>query len=850
MPMIARILAIILGTNNARQLRKIQPIVDKINGFEPAISALSDESLAQKTVEFKERLAKGETLDDILPEAFAVVREASKRTIGQRHYDVQLIGGVVLHQGKISEMKTGEGKTLTATLALYLNALAGKGATLVTVNDYLARRDSEWMTPIYSFLGLTVGCLQNTMHDHERKEQYARDVLYATNNELGFDYLRDNMKFRLEDYVQRELSYAIVDEVDSILIDEARTPLIISGSSGESSQLYQTADKVVRRLAKGEDYEVDEKQRSVQLTESGNDKVEKALGVPNLYAVESLNLLHHINQALRAHSLFKRDVDYVVKDGEVLIVDEFTGRILPGRRYSDGLHQALEAKEGVEIEKETQTLAAITLQNYFRLYKKLGGMTGTAATEAEEFYRTYNLDVVSVPTNKKMIRDDKQDLIFLTKNAKYKAIVADVKERHKKGQPVLIGTIAIETSELISDVLTANGVPHDVLNAKHHQREAEIVEYAGQTGRVTIATNMAGRGTDIKLSPESVTAGGLYILGTERHESRRIDNQLRGRSGRQGDPGESRFYISLEDDLIRIYQGEQLKKNMERFGMKEDEIIESSMVSKTIERVQERVEKQNFDIRKHLLEYDDVLNQQRIVVYRIRRDVLEGNENITELVRDMVLKTIEDTVARHVPSRAIAAEQIQAIIHELAAITSIKPAEFEAKKFNIANRETFEQDLSAFILEKYEQYRQRQNKEVIHNAEKWLMLETIDQAWKQHMLNLDHLKEGINLRSYSQKNPLIEYKREAFAMFQEVMQDIQRMTVHHIFHLNTERFDQNELEKKRERELDQINLLAGHGSVDEAEKAQPQARAEHIGRNDPCPCGSGKKYKKCHGEGK
>ena len=491
--MIARILAMILGTNNARQLRKIQPIVDEINALEPGISALSDESLAHKTVELKERLAKGETLDDVLPQAFAVVREASKRKIGQRHYDVQLIGGIVLHQGKISEMKTGEGKTLTATLALYLNALSGKGATLVTVNDYLARRDSEWMTPIFTFLGLTVGCLQNHMGDQERKKQYECDILYATNNELGFDYLRDNMKFRLEDYVQRELSYAIVDEVDSILIDEARTPLIISGSSGESSQLYAIADKVVRRLVKGEDFEVDEKQRSVQLTESGNDKVEKALNVPNLYAVESLNLLHHVNQALRAHSLFKRDVDYVVKDGEVLIVDEFTGRILPGRRYSDGLHQALEAKENVEIEKETQTLAAITLQNYFRLYKKLAGMTGTAATEAEEFYRTYNLDVVSVPTNKKMIREDKPDLIFLTKNAKYKSIVTDVKERHQKGQPVLIGTIAIETSELISDVLTANGVPHDVLNAKHHQREAEIVEHAGEFGRVTIATNMAGR---------------------------------------------------------------------------------------------------------------------------------------------------------------------------------------------------------------------------------------------------------------------------------------------------------------------------------------------------------------------
>ena len=850
--MIARILAIILGTNNARQLRKIQPLVEEINAFEPAISALNDESLAAKTGEFKQRLAQGESLDSILPEAFAVVREAGKRQLGQRHYDVQLIGGIVLHQGRISEMKTGEGKTLTATLALYLNALTGKGATLVTVNDYLARRDSEWMSPIFTSLGLTVGCLQNHMQDQERKKQYECDVLYATNNELGFDYLRDNMKFRLEDYVQRELSYAIVDEVDSILIDEARTPLIISGSSGESSQMYVIADKVVRRLVKIEDYEVDEKQRSVQLTESGNDKVEKALNVPNLYAVESLNLLHHINQALRAHSLFKLDVDYVVKEDQVLIVDEFTGRILPGRRYSDGLHQALEAKENVQIERETQTLAAITLQNYFRLYKKLAGMTGTAATEAEEFYRTYQLDVVSIPTHKKMIRDDKQDLIFLTKNAKYKAIVADVKERHKKGQPILIGTIAIETSELISDVLTANGIPHDVLNAKHHEREAEIVAHAGEYGHVTIATNMAGRGTDIKLAADSIQAGGLYILGTERHESRRIDNQLRGRSGRQGDPGESRFYISLEDELIRIYAGEQLKKNMERFGMKEDEIIESSFISRTIERVQERVEKQNFDVRKHLLEYDDVLNQQRIVVYRIRRDVLEGEEQIFELVRDMILKTVEDIVARYCQTRSINAEQISAIGAELATLTGLKPTDFESAQLATDNRDDYQRDLGNLVLEKYSHYRKRQNQDIIKNAEKWLMLETIDQAWKQHMLNLDHLKEGINLRSYSQKNPLIEYKREAFAMFQEVMQDIQRMVVHHIFHLNTERFDQHELEKKRERELDQINLLSGHNTSegDHSGHAHDQARAEHIGRNDPCSCGSGKKYKKCHGIGK
>lgn len=847
--MIARILAIILGTNNARQLRKILPIVAQINDFEPAISGLSDEALAHKTIEFKQRLAKGKTLDDLLPEAFAVVREASKRRIGQRHYDVQLIGGIVLHQGKISEMKTGEGKTLTATLSLYLNALTGQVATLVTVNDYLAKRDSEWMAQIFTSLGLTVGCLQNHMEDSDRKKQYECDILYATNNELGFDYLRDNMKFRLEDYVQRELAYAIVDEVDSILIDEARTPLIISGASGESSQLYQICDKVVRRLEKNTDYEVDEKQRSVQLTESGNDKCEKALNIPNLYAVESLNILHHVNQALRAHTLFKRDVDYVVREGEVLIVDEFTGRILPGRRYSDGLHQALEAKENVDIEKETQTLAAITLQNYFRLYKKLAGMTGTAQTESEEFYRTYSLEVISIPTNKPMIRLDKPDLIFLTQSAKFKAIVQDVKERHQKGQPVLIGTIAIETSELLSDVLTASSIPHDVLNAKHHQREAEIVEHAGEFGKVTIATNMAGRGTDIKLTPDSVQAGGLYILGTERHESRRIDNQLRGRSGRQGDPGESRFYISLEDELIRVYSGGNLKKNMERFGMKEDEIIESPFISKRIEEVQERVEKQNFDVRKHLLEYDDVLNQQRIVIYKIRREMLEGENNVYELVQDMISQTVEDVVARNIATRVITVEEKQAIFNELAQLVGLKTIDFENAKLADKNREELEVSLIKFVLEKYAAHRERQNQEVIKNAEKWLMLETIDQAWKQHMLNLDHLKEGINLRSYSQKNPLIEYKREAFEMFQEVMQDIRRITVHHIFHVNTQHFDSHELEKKREREMDEINMLSGHNS--EEGGGQPQAvREDTTGRNEPCPCGSGKKFKKCHGEGK
>lgn len=850
--MITQILAKIMGTNNARQLRRIQPIVDKINAFEPAISSLSDEALAHKTTEFREQLSKGKTLDDILPEAFAVVRETSKRVMGQRHYDVQLIGGIVLHQGKISEMKTGEGKTLTATLPLYLNALTGKGAHLVTVNDYLARRDAEWMSPIYNFLKLEVAVLQNNMHDAERKKAYAADILYATNNELGFDYLRDNMKFRLADYVQREMPYAIVDEVDSILIDEARTPLIISGAADKSSRLYVDANQVVKHFKKDEDFVVDEKERSAQFTDQAIDKIEKAFNISNLYAIEHLPLLHHVTQALRANTLYRRDVDYVVKDKEVLIVDEFTGRILPGRRYSDGLHQALEAKEGVEIEQESQTLASITLQNYFRLYKKLAGMTGTALTEAEEFYKIYKLDVISVPTNKEMIRDDKADLIFLSKNAKYKAIVDDVKARYEKGQPVLIGTIAIETSELLSAILTANGVKHEVLNAKQHEREAEIVEKAGQPGHITIATNMAGRGTDIKLMSTSREAGGLYILGTERHESRRIDNQLRGRSGRQGDPGESRFYISLEDDLIRVFAGDTLKKKMEFFGMKEDEIIESPFVSKTIERAQEKVEKHNFEIRRHLLEYDDVLNQQRKVIYDYRRSILEGENEIFELVRDLIASAVADLIAYHCPKNTVSAAEYEQVIDAAHKISGLTIEEVRAAGLNTSSTELLKQDLTNFLIEQYALFREQQDAKIIQDAEKWLMLEIIDQAWKQHMLNLDHLKEGIGLRGWGQKTPLIEYKKEAFAMFQDMMEFVRRDIVHHIFHLKLERFNQHELERKRQRELDQLSMIAGPENGGNAlssskEKAAVQ-QARHDdkqGRNEPCSCGSGKKYKKC-----
>lgn len=842
--MIAGIFAKIFGTANARQLRKLQPMVNRINELEPLISALDDTQLAAKTNEFREQLANGKSLDSLLCEAFAVVREAAKRRLGQRHFDVQLMGGIVLHQGKISEMKTGEGKTLVATLPLYLNALTGKGVHLITVNDYLARRDAEWMGAIYQALGLTVGALQNSMNDIERQKIYGCDILYATNSEVGFDYLRDNMKFRLQDYVQRELSYAIIDEVDSILIDEARTPLIISGSSDESSRLYTDVDRVVGRLKKAADYEVDEKDRAVHLTESGVDKIELAFGIANLYAAEHINILHHVEQALKANALFKRDVDYVVKEGQVLIVDEFTGRILPGRRYSDGLHQALEAKEGVEVEKETQTLAAITIQNYFRMYKKLAGMTGTAATEAEEFHRIYKLEVVSIPTNKPMIRRDEPDLIFLTKNAKYRAIVNDIKERYEKGQPVLIGTIAIETSEYLSTVLSSSGIPHEVLNAKQHAREAEIVMHAGEPRRVTIATNMAGRGTDIKLTPESLQAGGLYILGTERHESRRIDNQLRGRSGRQGDPGESRFYLSLEDDLIRIFGGDGMKRKMEFLGMTEDEVIESKFISKNIAAAQEKVEKRNFDARKHLLEYDDVLNQQRVVIYSYRREVLEGAQHIEALMNELITQAIQDAVDRFVPKRTVMREQREQLDAFLANMTGIEKSAITAVSSSAQSSDALKNSCIDLILEKYDLYRTQQNPEQRKEAEKWVMLETIDQAWKQHMLNLDHLREGIGLRGWGQKTPLIEYKREAFDMFREMMQQIRADIVFALFHVQVERFDQAEIEQRREKELEQLNFVSG----DTSSQAPVQRTSEKVGRNDPCPCGSGKKYKKCCGQ--
>jgi len=848
--MISRILAKIFGTQNERELKRLQPLIQYINEFEPAIRALSDDELKHKTAEFRERLARGQTLDDLLPEAFAVAREAGMRTLGMRHFDVQLIGGIVLHQGKISEMKTGEGKTFMATLPLYLNGLEGKGAHLITVNDYLARRDAEWMSPLYRFLGLEVGIIQNHLGDEGRKKAYGADITYGTNNEYGFDYLRDNMKFDLEDYVQRELNFAIVDEVDSILIDEARTPLIISGASEKGSKLYQVADQAVRRLSAG-DYELDEKERSVNLTEAGTDRIEQLLNLENLYAPENIMALHHVTQALRAHVLFKRDIDYVVsEEDEVLIVDEFTGRILPGRRYSDGLHQALEAKEGVRVERENQTLATITLQNYFRLYNKLAGMTGTAETEAGEFHKIYKLGVIVIPTNKPMVRQDGADIIFLSRDDKYAAVIEDIKDCHKRGQPVLVGTISIEASEYLSHLLTREGIPHNVLNAKQHEREAEIVIEAGERGKVTIATNMAGRGTDIKLGEGVREVGGLRIIGTERHESRRIDNQLRGRSGRQGDPGSSKFYISLEDDLMRIFGGPKLKTTMERLGMKPGESIEHRMVTRSIEKAQEKVELHNFDIRKHLLEYDDVLNQQRMVVYRYRREILEGADQTKELIREMIGEVLQGIFAVYCKGSVCDNEAVIQIIESIAKLTGLPKELLEKPEFlQERNSSVLETAMTEFLVYEYDQFRATVDPETVEQAEKWTLLETVDQAWKIHLLNIDEIKEGIGLRGYGQKNPLIEYKKESFAIFEDMMNQIKWDIVSRIFRMRPDDFSSSaiqHIEHAREKELDAIQI-GGDGSED-ADAKTVKRTAPKVGRNDPCSCGSGKKYKHCCGK--
>jgi preprotein translocase subunit SecA len=892
--MLEKTLTKVFGSSHERQVKKMQPLVAAINDLEPRIRALSDDELRALTSEFKERLDQGASLDDILVDVFAAVREAAWRTVKMRHFDVQLMGGMVLHSGSIAEMKTGEGKTLVATLPVYLNALTGKGVHVVTVNDYLAGRDAEWMGSIYRFMGLSVGVIQNNMADADRRSAYAADITHGTNNEFGFDYLRDNMKFDLGSMVQRGHHYAIVDEVDSILIDEARTPLIISGPSEESVDKYYRIDRFIPRLQRGEEIEegdhkyttgdflVDEKAHTVTLTEEGVAKVEKLAGVDNLYDLENMDLLHGVNQGLRAHHLFRRDVDYLLKDGQVVIVDEFTGRMMPGRRWSDGLHQAVEAKEGVRIERENQTLATITFQNYFRMYDKLGGMTGTADTEATEFAQIYELDVSVIPTNKPMVRDDRGDQVYRTAREKWNAVVDDIAHCHEIGQPVLVGTISIESSEMLSKKLKPKGIPHVVLNAKHHDKEATIVAQAGRKGAVTIATNMAGRGTDIVLggNPEGLArseinpaedaeaygealdryreicitereevlqAGGLHILGTERHESRRIDNQLRGRSGRQGDPGSSRFYLSLEDDLMRIFGSDRVQGLLGRLGLEEGEPIEAKMVTRAIERAQKQVEGRNFEVRKHLLEYDDIMNKQREAIYELRKDILEGREGreylerISEDVVDYVLET-------HCSEKLDPRDwNLTEVSTDFLAYFDINASELDRPLDELGLDELREHLLGA-VRQKYSDKVERLSDELMSAMERDVMLRVVDHSWKDHLLALDHLKEGIGLRGYGQRNPLQEYKRESFELFQSMKERIEDTIIKTLFRL--EPASEEEIaERRRARAAAAANRFR-MGPPAAASAPGPQTvvrKGEKVGRNDPCPCGSGKKYKKCHG---
>ena len=837
--MFGKIVKAVFGTKNDRDLKPLHPLVEKINSLEPKMQALSDEQLAALTPEFQQRLAGGQSLDDILPEVFAAVREAGVRTLGQRHYDVQLIGGMVLHQGKIAEMKTGEGKTLSATLPVYLNALTGRGVHVVTVNDYLAKRDAEWMGQIYRFMGLTVGCIVHGLDDAQRKEQYNCDVTYGTNNEFGFDYLRDNMKFSPGDLVQRDYYFAIVDEVDSILIDEARTPLIISGPGEKSSQLYIQIDRLIPRLKREDDYTVDEKSRTAALSDEGVARCEQLLKVDNLYDPKYIDLLHHINQALKAHTLFKRDVDYIVKDGEVVIVDEFTGRLMPGRRFSEGLHQALEAKENVKVASENQTLATITFQNYFRMYEKLAGMTGTADTEAAEFSKIYNLEVVVIPTHKPMVRKDHGDQIYRTEREKFDAVVDEIKERHKKGQPVLVGTISIDNSEKLSKLLKRKGVQHTVLNAKHHAKEAEIVSQAGQPGAVTISTNMAGRGTDIVLGQGVPELGGLHIIGTERHESRRIDNQLRGRSGRQGDSGSSRFYVSLEDDLMRLFGSERISGIMSKLGMEEGEPIEHGLITKAIENAQRKVEGRNFEIREGLLKYDDVLNKQREVIYAQRKQALTG-DGVHQAVLDMIEEMAHDIAERNAGDNVPAdARDPQSLSQEMEFVFGFRPAiDGDPAKWNAG-------ELAEAVIEQaqktYEAKFAEYGPEIMSQIEQWVLLDTVDTHWKEHLLNMDHLKEGIGLRGYAQKDPLREYQREGFEMFAAMAQNVQAETVAKLMRVQLTSPD--EVDDLAPQDDVPLSYSGGDGSP-----AEPVKRtSQKVGRNDPCPCGSGKKYKKCCG---
>lgn len=828
--MLSKFLSLIFSTKEKRDINRLLPIVSEINAYEGEVEKYPDKKFSEKTQEFKERIAKGETLDELLVEAFSLVREAAKRAINMRPFDVQLMGGIALHNGNIAEMKTGEGKTLVATMPVYLNSLLGKGIHIVTVNDYLAKRDAQWMGPVYELLGLSVSYLEHNMNYEQRKNVYSSDVVYGTNSEFGFDYLRDNMVSNISLKVQRGHYYAIVDEVDSILIDEARTPLIISGPSEESTDKYYKINQTIPYLKKDIDYQVDEKMHTSILTEDGIKKAERLLKVENLYDPRNIDIIHHINQALRAHTLFQRDVDYMVKDGEVLIIDEFTGRIMPGRRFSEGLHQALEAKEGVRIKSENQTLATITLQNYFRMYEKLAGMTGTAKTEADEFFNIYKLDVVVIPPNKPMIRKDFQDVIYKTEKAKFNAIVEEICELYKKQQPVLVGTISVEKSERISKMLKVKAIPHQVLNAKYHEKEAEIVAQAGRKNMVTIATNMAGRGTDIILggNPPNkeeqkgvIDLGGLHIIGTERHEARRIDNQLRGRSGRQGDPGSSRFYISLEDDLMRLFGSERIAGIMTKLGLGDDEVIEHPWITKSIENAQKKVEAHNFDIRKRLLEFDDVMNQQRSLVYN-ERDMIMTQESLDEHFKEMCLELLDVYLPVYLPKDTHPSdwdkEGLKTRIFQVFAINS---------NIQTKNREDVKEELEREVLEEYE----RKKQEIGHNLislQRAIMLSVIDNLWKDHLHNLDSLRESIHLRAYGQKDPLVEYKIEAFRMFEELIYHIKEEIVGYLFKVS--------LSESRQRPRQIVT-----------KQRIPDEQHKKIGRNQACPCGSGKKYKHCHG---
>ena len=839
----------IFGDPSEKELKRCRPIVEKINSLEPEMQKLSSANLQAKTQEFKRRLQKGETLDDILPEAFAVVREASRRVTGMRHFDVQLIGGMVLHRGKIAEMRTGEGKTLVATLPVYLNALTGKGVHVVTVNDYLARRDSEDMGRIYRFLGLSVGLIVHDMEYPDRKAAYQADITYGTNNEFGFDYLRDNMVVDKDQMVQRELHYCIVDEVDSILIDEARTPLIISGPGEKPTELYNVIAHVVSNMKEGEDYTVDEKQKQVAPTEAGIAKAERMLGVKNLYDVEhGVDFSHHIMCAIRAKALMKRERDYVVKDGEIIIVDEFTGRLMYGRRFSEGLHQAIEAKEGVKVQRESQTLATITFQNYFRMYHKLAGMTGTAKTEEQEFQKIYGLDVVVVPTNKPMIRIDYPDVIYKTRRAKYKAVVKEIVELHKSGRPVLVGTTSITQSEELSALLKKAGIPHNVLNAKYHEKEAAIVAQAGQMGQVTIATNMAGRGTDIVLGEGVPELGGLHIIGTERHESRRIDNQLRGRCARQGDPGSARFYLSLEDDLMRIFGSDNIKSMMDKLGMEEDDPIENKMVTRSIENAQKRVEERNFNIRKQVLQYDDVMNQQREVIYKERRKVLD-QADLRDTVMNFTHKIVDRALAMYCPPEAYSEDwDLKSLVKYCEEFFAPYGALKEEKLADLS-REELGESLHKLAEDTYKEREDQSSPEIMRELENLVMLKVVDQHWMEHLDAMDMLREGVGLRAYGQKDPLVEYKFEAYDMFEGMIDAIEDDVVKYMFRVNviTQPVVEDRLENAS---MNNPNLDVSPADA-ENEAKQPYVRKEpKVGRNDPCPCGSGKKYKDCCGKGK